>query len=273
MIVWNDYETGHHRIRCPSCGRNDRDKTAGLKIEADGKGVFHCFRCGQVESHHPKDGAVYRPRIRPFKAPTTQKHERLTEWGLNLWDACSPLSGVATAYLAHRHCRIPPEDGHLRWHPALKHPRGHIGPALVALVTEAETCQPLSLHRTWIHATGKANVDTPRMPLANHSLQGGCIRLWPDDMVTHGLGIAEGIETALSLAWAYTPVWATIDAGHMKKFPLLGGIQTLVIGQDQDPAGQDAAKACAHRWANADREVLITNQSTNDLNDLIQEAA
>lgn len=176
-------------------------------------------------------------------------------------------------YLRARHCVIPPADGHLRWHPSVKHRSGYVGPALVALITDVLTGEPLSLHRTWITPTGKADLDTPRLPLWNHTTKGGCIRLWPDEAVTYGLGIAEGIETALSLAWAYEPVWATIDAGHLSQFPVLPGIETLVIAQDQDPAGMSAASICARRWADADKEVLVTRQAANDLNDVLMELA
>jgi hypothetical protein len=86
------------------------------------------------------------------------------------------------------------------------------------------------------------------MPLANHSLKNGVIRLWPDDYVTHGLAICEGIETALSLAHGFTPVWSVIDAGHMVKFPVIRSVTCLTIGADNDKAGLDAAKQCALRW-------------------------
>lgn len=277
MIAWTDYEIGHHRIECPSCGRGGRggrDKTAGLTIEQDGKGVVHCFRCAYVESHHPERGAVRRaPTLKPTHKPRPQKHERLNDWGRDLWRNCHPLSDVALSYLRARHCRIPPESGHLRWHPALKHPSGYVGPALVALITDVVTREHLSLHRTWITPTGKADLDTPRLPLWNHSTKNGCIRLWPDENVTYGLGIAEGIETGLSLAWAHSPVWATIDAGHMAQFPVLDGIESLVIAQDQDPAGMSAAAICAGRWAEAGREVFVTRQAANDLNDVLMEVA
>mgnify|MGYP001225654178 FL=1 len=274
MITWSDYESGQHRIECPSCGRGGRDKTAGLTIEHDGKGVLHCFRCSYVETHRPERGAVCRvPTIKPAHKPQAQKLERLSEWGRAFWRECHPLSGVATQYLRNRHCVIPPEDGHLRYHPAVKHPSGYTGPALVALITDVLTTEHLSLHRTWITPTGKAGLETPRLPLWNHSTKGGCIRLWPDEAVTYGLGIAEGIETALSLAHAYAPVWATIDAGHMAQFPVLPGIETLVIAQDKDPAGMSAASICARRWAEADKEVLVTRQAENDLNDVLKEAA
>lgn len=268
MIHWTDYEIGSHRIECPSCGRGGRDKTAGLTVEHD-SGVVHCFRCSYVESFRPERGAVRRaPTIKPTHKAPAPKHERLSDWGWELWQGCNPLEGVAVQYLRSRRCAIPSEAGHLRCHPSLKHPSGYVGPALVALITDVATREPLSLHRTWITATGKAGLETPRLPLWNHPTKNGCIRLTPDDEVSSLLGIAEGIETALSLGWCL-PVWATIDAGHMAQFPVLPGIGTLVIGQDQDPAGMAAASICARRWAAADREVLVTRQAANDLNDVL----
>jgi hypothetical protein len=272
MIVWTDYEAGNHRIECPSCGRGGRDKTAGLTMEHDGKGVVHCFRCSYTEAHHPERGAavVRTPTIKAAYKPTTQ-HQTLSEWGRDLWRNCHPINGMALQYLRSRHCQIPPKDSHLRWHPSLKHPSGYVGPALVALITDIHTREHLSLHRTWITPTGKADLDTPRLPLANHTTKNGVIRLYPDDWVTNWLGIAEGIETALSMAWAYQPVWATIDAGHLAQFPVLMGVGELVIGKDQDPAGIAAAATCAARWAAAGRTVLVTDQQQNDLNDVLSE--
>lgn len=272
MITWTDYEVGNHRIECPSCGRGGRDKTAGLTIERDGKGVVHCFRCAYVETHRSTNSSISTQYARKAETNHTQKsqpakHEKLSDWGMDLWHACHPLGGMAVQYLRNRRCVIPPESGHLRWHPTLKHPNGYVGPALVALITDVLTGKHLSLHRTWITPVGKADLDPPRLLLGNHAIAGGCIRLWPDEDVTYGLGIAEGIETALSLAWAYSPVWATIDAGHMAQFPLLDGIESLVIAQDQDPAGMAAASICSRRWAEDGREVLVTRQAANDLND------
>jgi len=135
--------------------------------------------------------------------------------------------------------------------------------------------EPLTLHRTWICANGdKAACDPPRMLLGNHRKAGGVIRLWPDDAVTTGLGIAEGIETALSLAHGFTPVWACIDAGNLAAFPVLEGIESLVIAADHDEAGISAANACATRWTDAGREVRIVmpDQAKTDLNDLARAA-
>lgn len=275
IISCDSYGPGSHRIPCPACNRGERDKTLGLTIEADGRGVCHCFRCEFTESYRPERGA--RPLLAPkpvAKAVSAQRHEVLAGFGRDVWDAAVPLSGVALDYLNARRCYIPPADGDLRFHPSLKHPSGHVGPALVALVTDAVTGQPISLHRTWIQADGrKADINPPRLLLGGHRKQGGVIRLWPDEAVTHGLGIAEGIEAALSLAWAYRPVWACIDAGNLAAFPVLGGIEALTIAADNDDAGRRAADSCASRWAHAEAIVRIVRQPQNDLNDILNEDA
>lgn len=266
MIDWSAFTFGSHRIGCPSCQRNKRDKTMGVTINQNGSGVAHCFRCGIVQTSQAN-----KSTFRPVQAAQERRrHTTLSDYGWMLWSACKPISGVAEAYLKARECVIPPVDGHLRWHPALEHkPSGYVGAAMVALVTDTLTAAPLTLHRTWITASGdKAKIDPPRMLLGNHTSDGGVIRLWSDDCVTAGLGIAEGIETALTLAHGYEPVWATIDAGHLKKFPVIPSVEHLLIAVDRDEAGIDAAQACATRWVSAGRTVQLTTQATNDLNDL-----
>lgn len=272
MIVWNDFSEGSHRVECPSCGRGPRDKTLGITIEA-GNGVAHCFRCGYVEVHKDSKSTTRKTNA-VLKAVAKQVHESLSEYGHALWAQCLPLSGVALDYLNYRGCVIPPSDGDLRWHPALKHPSGHVGPALVALITDALTNKPLSLHRTWIKSTGKADLDPPRMLLKDCPKQGGVIRLWPDDAVTHGLAIAEGIETALSLAHGYTPVWSVVDAGNMAALAALPGIEYLVIGADNDPAGIQGAATCAARWRAAGKHVaaIAPTEPGADFNQLPEAA-
>lgn len=268
MIAWHDFTEGEHRTACPACGRGKRDKTLGVTIDA-GKGVAHCFRCNFTETHRDQVSVTRRAPV--LTSPVQAKHETLSDYGRALWADCSPLPGtMGEQYLVHRRCVVPPGD--LRFHPALAHkPSGTCGPALVGLVTDAKTGAPLTLHRTWITPTGKADLDPPRMLLGNHRKQGGVIRLWPDEYVTHGLAIAEGTETALSLAHAYQPVWACIDAGNLAELPALAGIEVLVIGADNDPAGKAAAHACAARWSAAGAAVRITRQAANDLNDAVRE--
>ena len=272
---FNALEVGDHRIECPRCGRGNSDNSAGLAIFPDGGHLLHCFRCAYVERYRPENGVVDRaPVLLPTYKPQASKRDTLNDWGLDFWHECSPLGGVALHYLKSRRCFIPPADGDLRWHPSVKHgPSGHTGPALVALITDALTGKPLSLHRTWITPTGKANVTPARLVLSGHATKGGCIRLWPDDCLMGGLALGEGIETCLSLAHAFEPVWATIDAGHLADFPVLAGVEVLTICRDNDPAGHKAAAACATRWVNAGRTVRVTRQVPNDMNDVLTRGA
>jgi putative DNA primase/helicase len=265
-LDWSAYGIGNFRVPCPTCARGASDRAAGLKVGGDGRCLLHCFRCGVVLTHIATEAM---PGPRRQAAPQKPKPRSLSRLGIELWEICQPLSGIALEYLSFRKCRIPPSNGDLRWHPALKHPSGHVGPALVGLITDALTGRKMSLHRTWITPTGKAPINTPRLLLAGHSTDGGCIRLWPDEAVTSGLGVAEGIETGLSLAWGYTPVWSLIDAGHLAKLPVLEGVETLMIARDQDPAGTRAAQSCALRWHEAGREVYLSSQKENDLNDIL----
>lgn len=136
---------------------------------------------------------------------------------------------------------MPPINGDLRSTETLKHPSGYTGAALIARVTDAVTGEPITLHRTWIKSDGsKADVDPPRLLLGKHRKAGGVIRLGPDGAGTSRLAIAEGIETALTVAHAYQPVWSLIDAGNLAAFPVLDGIESLLIVADNDPAGLKA---------------------------------
>lgn len=260
------------RVPCPRCDRGPRDRALGVNIE---RGAYHCFRCGfsgRVGVSEP---------IRGF-APTSCAQEGAgaaispppaTPLSPELWNQCRELAGAALAYLRARHCVIPPAEGHLRWHEHLRHPCGYVGPALVALVTDALTGEPMTLHRTWINADGtKAAIELPRLLLAGHPKKGGVIRLFPE--VTQALAVGEGVETCLSAAHVFTPIWSTVDAGNLAGLPLLAGIQALRIFADCDLAGMSAARALGRRWADAGLEVSITTplEPGVDFNDVVRSA-
>jgi len=259
---------GRYRVACPACAmtrERRRDDALSVLIEHD-SGAYTCHRCGlrggwrdrleRHDAHRPQPAAV-RTRPAPLP-PEPQPPAGLAPRWLALWNAAQPINHGTTAhsYLRARGCVIPPADSDLRCTEALAHPSGYVGPALVALVTDAVTAAPMSLHRTWITAAGrKADVEPPRMLLSHHPKAGGVIRLWPDEAVTLGLCIGEGVETCLAAAHAVTPVWACIDAGNLAAMPVLDGIESLTIAVDHDAAGVRAARACADRWARAGREV------------------
>lgn len=226
---------------------------------AGGIGAATLYRAA-IDAGWTDSSPVHRPVVAPARQPEPEREIRETldpRW-LRYWQALGPVRDTGRAYLEARQCALPPTGGGLRFDPAARHPGRYNGPCLVALVTDAEAGTPISLHRTWIAADGtKADVEPPRLLLGGHRKAGGVIRLWPDEALTQGLAIAEGIETALSLARVFQPVWAMIDAGNLAKLPPLPGVDALTIAVDEDPAGNHAANACAERWAMSDREVTL----------------
>jgi putative DNA primase/helicase len=282
------YQPGEHRCPCPECGRGPRDDVLAVRIDHDGA-TWTCHRCewkGGIGPERSERRAKPAHR-RQGRQPEPEHHVTLSPWGLNLWDQCSPiLPGTPAAnYLDQRCCIVPPGD--LRWHPdLLDRISGYRGPALVGLVTDALTCEPINLHRTWLQpdGSGKASIDNPRRLLKGHRSR-GVIRLWPDQEVTLGLVVGEGVETCLAAALeSLTPVWATISAGNLAAFPVLPGIEALTILADHDKpnlktgkrAGRAAALELIRRYTEAgfdpkrDIKVIYPPIEGEDVNDLVR---
>ena len=122
---------------------------------------------------------------------------------------------------------------------------------IVALMTDPTTGKPVGVHRTFIAE------DATKLSRKMIGKQ-GVIQLSPDDTVTTGLGLTEGIEDGLAvLLSGWAPVWAAGSAGGVRRFPVLDGIECLTIFADADMPGLSAAEECAERWIDAGKEVVI----------------
>ena len=253
------------RAPCPVCDRGPKD--TALAVTTDEKGtVSFCHRCGFTRAEH-----LERRPLEPVR--TAPKSAEPLEWSDKaelIWKRTKPLRGtVGETYLLYRGCVLPPADGDLRFlTPTDRHP-----PTLCARVTNAETNAPQTLHFTRLSSDGrgKADCEQPKLLLGGHKKKGGVIRLWPDEAVTYGLALAEGVESALAAAHLHTPVWAAIDASNLAQFPVLAGVDALTIFADHDETGLRAARACARRWADAGREasLVIPTRSGADVADLV----
>jgi putative DNA primase/helicase len=238
------------RSPCPICDHGPRD--TALSTTKDERGtVSYCHRCGYTTANNTATTMDTPPPPKPCKPwRDVAKH---------LWEMSQPLRATQAAiYLQRRGCRLPPADGDLRFLPA----RGDNPAAMLARVTDAATAEPISLHFTRLNPDGTKVADNPKRLLSGHRKAGGVIRLWPNDAVTLGLAISEGIESALAAAHGSTPIWAAIDAGNLAEFPVLSGIEALNIIADHDVAGLSAARRCARRWADAGHDVRVATPRT-----------
>lgn len=201
-----------------------------------------------------------------------------------LWsETVGPVGTIIEGYFASRRVHLPESvvaGGHLRFHPACPVKIGGEVvrlPAMVCLMTDPITGELRAIHRTFLRpdGTGKAEMPDGSNPkkMLGHA-RGAVIRLSPDDMVSTGLGLAEGVEnavTAIGLGWA--PVWAAGSADSMARFPVLAGVEHLTLFADNGEAGERAADACATRWADAGREATVIFPRASDLNDSVCEVA
>ncbi|GAA0571143.1 toprim domain-containing protein [Craurococcus roseus] len=200
----------------------------------------------------------------PAPAPSRGCGDTFQRWNremaLGLWREAVPLLGsLAEAYLRSRGLSLP-HGAPLRFHPACRRGPERL-PAMVALMTGPTTGEPCGVHRTFLalDGTGKAppgpSGEGAKMMLG----AAGVVRLTPDEDVTLGLGLCEGIETGLALLqrFGHAPVWAAAAAGAVARFPLLHGIEALTVFADADAPGLASARACKARWAEAGREVRV----------------
>lgn len=198
----------------------------------------------------------------------------------DIWRQSVPIAGTAGAnWLATRGILLDevPDDGGLRFHPACPYGSGRKAACILARFTDVLTGAPRGLHRRAV----TAGVTPKTMTLG--PMGGAVVRLWPDEDITHGLIIGEGVETVLAAAThmqhrgtLLRPAWACCVANNMETFPVLPGVEALTILADNDVSGrgQQAAARCAERWADAGAEVtILTPRDLGDMNDVIKRVA
>jgi putative DNA primase/helicase len=160
----------------------------------------------------------------------------------------------------------------LRFHPNCPMGRSKV-PAMVARLNDIVTGKFSGIHRTALaddFSSKRVMPDNLPSRMIMGVAKGSAVQLFPCS--TH-LGIAEGIETALSAHQIFgMPVWAALSANGVRDFPVIGGIKFLRILADHDDAGISAALACGRRYEAAGIEVEIRcpPDRRSDWNDYLQ---
>lgn len=197
------------------------------------------------------------------------------QMALRLWAEAKPASGtLVETYLAGRALRLRPGTEYaLRFHAECPRGEGRL-PAMLGLIRGIVTDRPLGVHRTFLAPDGSAKADVEPNKMMLGRARGAVLKLTPDEDVTSGLTLTEGVEDALAvLNGGFAPVWACLSAGTMASFPVLGGIEALTLFADNDTPGRQAAEACAARWRAAGKEALIVESPRHlmDFGDVAKE--
>jgi len=275
------------RSPCPKCGRGLRDRTLATNAESR---VFFCHRCG----YRGREGGVARVPLTSRRIITRlddpvvaqrkrARIERVSSSSVSLDHRSAwPVRRYLEARGLGEVLKNPPAV--LRAVTALEYWEGtrSLGclPAMVAIM-QSGAGEVVTLHTTYLRADGWAKAEVPEpkkimsLPLAG-ATKGAAIRLYePPGRV---LGIAEGIESALSLHLLQRiPVWASYCADNLVRVQLPRTLKTLYIGVDLDEHGKGEKVAYTlalrvTRWA-SEPEVWIVKphgEAPRDLNDEIR---
>ncbi|MDP8986285.1 MAG: toprim domain-containing protein [Pseudomonadota bacterium] len=181
----------------------------------------------------------------------------------------------AVDYLAGRLLWPLPPGCSLRAHATAeyRHEGRSIGrfPALVADVVDIAG-ELVTCHVTWLSGGKKIEGYPPRKILSPMVGREGCaVRLMPAGPV---LGIAEGIETALSAAIIDdVPVWAALNTSLLMRFEPPPDVTTLRVYADQDEPGLMAALRLFERLQGRIRvEIRTPRPPHKDFNDQLTAA-
>ncbi|HED4145174.1 DUF7146 domain-containing protein [Raoultella planticola] len=279
----------HFKGECPLCGRKgkyrcDNKNGTGSYICVCGSGDGWALLSGftgkefkvlaaEVDQVIGNEYTSDRTRVNPARTSLAQQREKVSRKFAKL----TPLRGTgADSYLKARGINSLPAES-VRY--CDKQPvDGKNLQAIYALATDdkGELCY---LHRTLLDGDKKANTDgsaKKMMKLQEDNYleyaKSVAIRLFP---VASTLGIAEGIETALSchqITKCHT--WATMNTAFMKKFRVPAGVKNLIIFADADSnaAGLAAAHVCAEANLKAKNDletVSVRWPKQGDFNDLL----
>jgi hypothetical protein len=282
---------------CPVCGGTDRFAVS-LK-----KQVFNCRGCGAkggdaIALVQFLDGPNFKeaveslcgdqlrygdsPHIAPAPAapPKPAIDDDNRQRAGDIWrSAVDPRGTLVEVYLEYRKLDLPDEIAVavIRFHPNCPFGTDRF-PAMICLVRGISTNEPQAIHRTALSPAGAAirrNGKTFRMSLG--TIKCGTIKIDPDEDVTMGLCIGEGVETCLAgRQKGLRPVWCAISTAGIASFPILPGIECLHILRENDAnlASPKKVEDCASRWRAAGREVIIADPASGrDLNDELRGVA
>jgi putative DNA primase/helicase len=254
--------------RCPA----HDDRTPSLSVRPGRRRLlFHCFagcdartimralsRAGLTAPNSAADDGVRRDI--PAKAD-------FREAALRLWGAALPVGGTpAAAYLSGRELAV--DGAELRYHPRTPHgprPLTRYRPALVAAVRDESGL--IAVHRTFLAPRDATGAVHAREKRGLGPFGRGAVRLGG---VARRLGLAEGIESALSAAALFgLPCWATLGTERFASVALPACVGELLLFLDNDAGGRRAEALARAAYPHLAIEARYPPRTGEDWNDAL----
>ena len=275
-------EASGTRILCPGPGHSKNDRSLSLRRSVKSPiGYFvHSFAeddilaCLDHVRHRlglPEfSPGAYKPP--PDPAPVPEADDAGADnidYARRIWHEAKPITGtIAEYYLYLRGLRLDSDidfSGVLRFHPKLRLDGKNV-PGMVALMRDILTNEPRAIQRTFLTKGGHKICRKMLCPTK------GCAIKIDRVQGSTSLAIGEGLESTLSgRVFGYSPAWAVGPAGAIGSFPVLDGVEHLLIFAENDHSGANEAACteCGERWLAAGRTVEIISPPARckDLND------
>lgn len=229
--------------RCPA----HDDRSPSLSVRAGrSRLLLHCFAgctAGEILRALQGNGLMDRTAAGSEAVGSPPDAGRLTAAAAGIWNASRSLAGTsAELYLAERGLRTTSPE--LRFHPHTPHGRSPLTryrPALIAAVRDDSGLT--GIHRTFLDRLSPDSSGSAREKAGLGRFGRGAVRLGG---IAPIMGIAEGIETALSAAALFgLPCWATLGTERFGLIALPADIRKLLLFLDHDAGGR-RAEALAH---------------------------
>lgn len=266
------WSRGRGMCRCPA----HEDRTPSLSVTLGSRAIlFHCFAgCSNeaVLTALGRRGVVMGALFDGGGAPprSTSRDNTASDNIQRLWrEAACLRDSPAAQYLAQRGIALVSPDLRFLARTPLG-PKGSVRflPAMLAAVRN--DLGIMALHRTFLDAkTGKiAKFIGPKRALGSPGC--GAVRL----AGPRGgkLGLAEGIETALSAQQLFgIPCWATLGTERFGLVTIPESVTELFLFIDHDAAGAEAERRAREAYA-CDGRTIVTHrpdQSGADWNDVL----
>lgn len=283
-----DWKGDYGLVPGPNHSKQDRSVLVRDSDQFPDGVLVHCFSPADdwrsVKDERKRQGILSgRPNLARRHRSLVQRieikdrsEEKLRErtFALSIWADTRPLSGtIAESHFAARKLPTPFGVEDLRFHPRC--PFGsERAPAIIGLYRDIRSNDACGIIRTRLDGYGVKTGKAMELGRSKHA----AVKLSRDDRVCAYLGLAEGIETGLSVMQLEPnlPVWVVGGASKLTTFSVLPGISYLTLAADHDAngVGVTAARIAAERWSDAGRDVrIIYPQQLGDWNDTLKETA
>lgn len=258
--------------RCPA--HDDRRPSLSVRVGRTSL-LLRCF-AGCPVAHvlkslraagHPIEAADGRESPR-FEDRAPRDADRSRAAAVRVWGGARPLAATpAERYLSGRGLTV--QSAELRYHPRTPHgphPLTRFRPAMIAAVRDESGI--VGIHRTFLdpRRARLAPIDEPRYGLGRFA--SGAVRLGG---VAARLGLAEGIETALSASALFgLPCWATLGTERFRLVALPRQVTELVLFLDNDSGGGRAETLAREAFAHLPIETHRPRRADADWNDVLR---